>query len=100
MVWEEARRTRTCYPVRMRIFHDIIPMGCGDLSATDLDVLRGRLEDAISTVGGLQQPDHPTSDEHAATCRANREDAKADLLDAARDILAAIGVRVIGNLEA
>jgi len=83
----------------MRVFHEPIPMGCGELTGDAIFRLRVRFDDAICEVSGLQQPDHPTSDEDAAACRVDREEAKADLLDAVRDILTALGVRVVGDLE-
>lgn len=83
----------------MRYFKQAIPMGCGEMTELDLVALRSRLSTAITIVGGLQQPDHPTSDEHAAACQADRKEVEAELLDAVRDILTALGVRVVGDLE-
>lgn len=75
-------------------------MGCGDLSEEDCDRLRQRLDEALVILGGLQQPDHPDSDEHARQCESDRTEAKRDLIDAASDIMAALGIRYVGDLSA
>jgi hypothetical protein len=67
------------------VFH-----GNGDPDATKLT--ERRLADAFSIVSGLQQPDHPESEQEADDCQDFRAAATIDLYCCALDILAALGI--------
>lgn len=77
----------------MRKIKDVIFFG-------NLDCFKGinaactRLEDAFDIVGGMQQPDHPTSDEHAKRCVIERQTSQKELEDCLHDIAAALGLEI------
>lgn len=64
--------------------------GSGDVLAGAL--VEGRLRCAFSIQSGLQQPDHPTTEQEADDCKTWRADAMSNLYDCALDILAGLGI--------
>lgn len=64
--------------------------GSGNPDVTKL--VEKRLQDAFAILSGLQQPDHPSSDQEADGCRDFRAAATIDLFECGLDILAALGI--------
>lgn len=73
----------------MRYFKDIIFLGNEDCIGR-IKLLRERLEYGISLLSGLQQPDHPESEEHAEQCKIEREKDELELNDIVDDIKTAL----------
>ena len=63
-------------------------------SIEECDYTRGRLhrkiEEGLEILSGLQQPDHPTSADHAAQLRDNWVQSEQALYDVVRDIAKAL----------
>jgi hypothetical protein len=62
-----------------------------DLAGLAIIALHDVLTDALHAAGGLQQPDHPESEEHALQCEEDRRNDQAELEDHVRDIATALG---------
>lgn len=74
----------------MREFHEVIFLGSPHSKQLRQE-LHDRLDEAIDMLGGLQQPDHPESKEHARQCEADRIYWEAQLSDAIMDLRVALG---------
>lgn len=75
----------------MRKFERPIFLGAGEHSLNLITELHNRLSDAITILGGLQQPDHPENEAHAKQCEADRLVLESDLSDAIMDLRVALG---------
>lgn len=73
-----------------RIFHSVIFFGNRDCIA-QADLLRKRLDFALTLIGGLQQPGHPESEEAARAERESYEQGCNHVRTIALDIIAAPG---------
>lgn len=75
-----------------REFRKQIFLGNGDFSKAECERFHKRLDEALSILSGLQQPDHPESEEHARQCDYHRTAAEAELDDCLLDITFALGL--------
>lgn len=75
----------------MREINRMIFFGAGSTSRDAVNHLKQRLDDAVSTLGGLQQPGHPESEEEAKQEELFFAKANADLKDMISDIISAFG---------
>lgn len=73
-----------------RKIHKVIFYGSSSASSEEA-VLRTRVEEGLSLLSGLQQPDHPTSMQHAQECSQARERGEAELSDIVLDIATGLG---------
>lgn len=80
-----------------RLFHSIIFAGRDDYHE-QVALLHKQVDEALTIISGLQQPDHSESEAHAAECAADRKRHEEDLTLLAHDILAALGFRADGLL--
>lgn len=74
----------------MREFKGQIFLGSGDLSVANCHRLHKRLEEGLSILSALQQPDHPENMEHLSECKNNRRIMNIELKDIADDIYCAL----------
>lgn len=79
----------------MRRFHGLLFLGAGGWSVAVSKLLHKRLDEGLSLSGGLQQGDHPESAAEAEAGKEADRQAEEDLLDVARDIVAALTGRRI-----
>lgn len=72
-------------------FQKAIYLGNGEHSLAEVQKLKDRLEEAIHTLCGLQQPGHPDSEQAAKEEEEFTRQATNDLNDALIDIVRALG---------
>lgn len=56
--------------------------------------LKTRVDEGLDILGGLQQPDHPTSEADAAECREWRKEMNSKLYDIVSKIVDAFGYKL------
>lgn len=75
----------------MRKFNEIIFFGNEDCLG-QCYLLHKRLEEGFNIISGLQQPDHPDSEEHAKALDEERLILNEELVNIGLDILDALGI--------
>lgn len=83
----------------MRIFRGLLFLGAGTNSMRGVRALHARLDDAVSHLGGMQQPAHPETAEEAAVEERMQAEAQIEIEEAIRDIASALLGREVVFLE-